>query len=441
MLGSGFHAFFQKLNRTQWYKPERLKRFQESKLRALIKHAYYHVPHYHKIFKEINIKPEDVKTIEDLRKLPILTKADIKKHFSQFIAMDAKDYKYGTGKTSGTTGSQQRLTFLLDQQNREMEYASLWRQRIWAKTSFNSRIATFRSSLAYRRFEPGKPCWKFNALSKTLEFNIHGIDKNMLRIYVEEIKKFCPDLIVGYPSAIQLLAMYISEYNVGDVFPRAIQTSSETLSDSQRDIIEEGFHCKVYDWYAQSEYVVSAGQCPEGNYHVVESGIIEFIRDGERVGEGEIGEMVGTGLYNYSMPFIRYRLGDVGTYSEEKCSCGRGLPIVHSLEGRTSDFIITPEGKLVSGTSFAGFWRWRINPHTPNVDYVHIIQKSKRKLLIEMVKKEQYSEIEEQAILKELRLLLGSNVEIEFRELDSIPMRYVGRKWRFVESELDVSLV
>lgn len=436
ILGSVFHVFFKELNKTQWYKPERLKGFQESKLRALVKHAYHNVPYYHEMLKKRNIRPEDVKTSEDLRKLPILTKEDIRNHFSQLISVNAKDYKYGIGKTSGTTVKP--LTFLLDQQNREMEYASEWRQRVWANINFGAKIATFTAGLGWRKFEQGKPCWKFNALSKELEFNILGMDKNILEMYVEELKRFQPDLIEGYPSAIQLLAMYILDHNVNCIFPRAIRTSSETLLDSQRSVIEEAFRCKVYDWYGQSEYVVSAGQCSEGNYHIVESGIIELIRDGEQVGEDEVGEIVGTGLYNYSMPFIRYRIGDVGKYSEEKCNCGRGLPIIRSLEGRVSDTIITPNGKLLSATSFLNYWKHRISPHTPNVDYVHIIQKSKRKLLIEMVKKKHYSEEETQTILRELRALLGSEVEIEFKDLDSIP---IGRKWRFAESELNMSLI
>ena len=436
LLGSGFQLFFQELNKTQWFKPKRLKRFQESKLRVLIKHAYYNVPYYHRIFKERNIRPADVKTTEDLKKLPMLTKEDVRKNFDQLIAMNAKEYKYGIGKTSGSTGKP--LAFLLDQQNREMEYASQWRQRTWANVDFNSKIATLRGTLGWRRFKKGKPCWKTNALSKQLEFNIFGIDKNMFRMYVEKLKKFQPDLMEGYPSAIQLLAIYILEFDAKGIFPEAIQTSSETLSNSQRSIIEKSFQCKVYDYYGQSEYVVSASECPEGNYHIVESGIMEFIRDGEQVAEGEIGEIVGTGLCNYSMPLIRYRTGDIGKHSGEKCNCERGLPVIRSLEGRVSDTIITPDGKLLSGMSFEHYWKHRISPYTPNVDYVHVIQKSKRKFLIEMVKNEHYSIEETQTILRELKGLLGPDIEVEFKDLDSIP---IGRKWRFTESELNVGLI
>jgi phenylacetate-CoA ligase len=221
--------------------------------------------------------------------------------------------------------------------------------------------------------------------------------------------------------------------------PKVIQTSSESLFESNRELIEKAFECKIYDWYGQSEYVVSAGQCPEGNYHInVESGIMEFVKDNENVAPGELGEIVGTGFYNYSMPFIRYKLGDVGKSSDEVCACGRALPILESLDGRVNDIITTPDGKIISGLAFHHYWRRRINPYLPNVEDAHVIQKSKSKLLIELVKKEGYSDKETQKILTELKMLLGSGMEIEFKDMDSIQ---TGNKRRFTESELTLNLL
>jgi phenylacetate-CoA ligase len=439
MLGSGFHAFFRELNRTQWFKPEKLKRIQESRLRALIEHSYDNVPYYHRIFKARGIRPDDIRTMEDLRKLPILTKDDVRNHFYELVAANARDYEYGKVKTSGSTGDP--LTFYLDQQNREIEYAAHWRQRRWANVDFNSRIASlrgFRGNLRWINPQCGKPRWKFNALSKELEFNIFGIDKATVKTQIRRLRKFRPCLIEGYPSVIELFAEYILEHNVKGISPAAVQTSSETLSNRQRDLIEKAFGCRLYDWYGESEYVVAAGQCPEGNYHIVESGLMEFIKDGEQVSEGEIGEIIGTGLYNYSMPFIRYRITDLGRYSKEKCNCGKGLAIVGSLEGRVFDSILTPNGKLLTGVSVELYWHNQISHLTPNIEHAHIIQKTRNRLLIEMVKKEGYSDRETQAILRGLKSLLGSEIQIEFKNLDSIP---TGRKWRFTESELPLSLI
>lgn len=433
MLGSGFHDFYQELNKTQWYRQDKLKELQEGRLKALLNHAYHNVPYYHKLFKNRNIQPEDVRAIEDLEKLPILTKEDIRNHFHELIAVNAKDFKYGFCKTSGSTGTP--LIFCLDQRCREIEYAAEWRQLSWAGIDFQDRIATFRGSLVY---EHGKTeaLWKFNALSKELDFNTFDLSESVLSKITRKLIGFDPRLIKGYPSVLERVSKFMFSHKLG-FSAKAIQTSSESAFESQREAIEEGFHCKMYDWYGESEYVATAGQCPEGNYHInAESGIMEFVRNGVNVASGELGEILGTGFYNYSMPLIRYKVGDLGKYSDEKCVCGRELPLLQSLEGRVTDLIVTPDGKVVSGTSFEHYWKHRISPHTPNIDYVHIVQISKRKLLIEMVKKELFSDVEMQTILRELRILLGSEIEIEFRNLDSIP---VVRKSRFTESEVDTS--
>lgn len=439
MLGSGFHTFFQELDRTQWYRPDRLIRFQESRLRALIRHAYDNVPYYHRILKVRKMRPDDIRTKEDLAKLPILTKEDVNNHFGELIAVNAKDYRCGRGKTSGSTGKP--LAFYLDQQNREMEYASLWRQRRWANVEFSGRIASlagFRGNLRWINLQNGEPCWKFNALSKELEFNIFGLNQATLSRQIERLRKFRPHLIEGYPTPIAMFAEYILEHNLKGISPEAVQTSSETLSARHRNVIEEAFGCKLYDWYGQSEYVVSAGQCSEGNYHIAESGIMELIKDGEQVGEGEVGEVIGTRLYNYSMPFIRYRTTDLAKHSSENCSCGRGLPILRSLEGRVFDSIVASDGSLLTGVSIEYYYHNQISDLTPNVEHVHIIQEARNRVVVEMVRKDGYSDFETEVILRGLKSLLGPDMQIEFRSLDSIP---TGKKWRFTESKLNIGLI
>ena len=152
MLGSGFCAFLQELRRSQWYEPQKLRKYQEVRLRALIKHAYQKVPFYHRLFKQENIAPNDIKTVEDLRKIPILSKNDLRNHFRELIASNAPAYKYGISSTSGSTGKP--VTFYLDQQNREIEYAAKWRQREWADVNINDKIASFRTCLLYTSPSP-----------------------------------------------------------------------------------------------------------------------------------------------------------------------------------------------------------------------------------------------------------------------------------------------
>jgi phenylacetate-CoA ligase len=437
MLGSNFHFFLAELRRTQWYGSRKLKEYQEKRLRALIRHSYQNVPYYHRLFNKIGITSEDIRTVEDLRKIPILSKDDLRAHHKDLIASNASLYNFGVSSTSGSTGKP--VTFYLDQQNREIEYASNWRQREWAGISLNDRIASFRAYRALRgtNYRNGKPLWKFNALSKELEFNIFALNKKSLEKQVKRLREFQPKLIEGYPSAIELLSNYVLDQKIRGISPVAIQTSSESLA-TRRQTIKQAFNCKVFDWYSQSEYVASACECPEGNYHIAEPGIMEFIKDGEHVGPGELGEIVGTRLYNYSMPLIRYRITDIGRYSKELCNCGRGLTMIQSIEGRVSDSILRSDGKIVPGMAFEHYWKHEISPFTPHIDYIHVIQRSNRKITIKLVKRAGYSEKESTAILGALTSLLGSDIQIEFEELDSIPEK---RKWRFSESELNVVLI
>ena len=432
MVGQGFHNFFRELDKTQWLKPDELKKYQEKRLRALIKHAYFNVPYYHRIFKENNIDYEDIKSIEDLKKIPLLTKDDIRNHYFELIAVNASDYKYGVGHTSGSTGKP--LSFLLDQQNREIEYAAVWRQLKWAGIGINAKVATFRGDLVQETGE-SSVLWKNNALSKELVFNTYQLNDDKIANIINKLNTFKPALIKGFPSSLYVLALYIRDKNIDFIRPSAVQTSSEFFSTSQRKIIEDSFGCKVFDWYGHSEYAVSAGECEfhEGLHINVESGVVEFLKSGGQVSEGELGEIVATGLYNYSMPLIRYKTSDLSSYSSEKCSCGRFLPLMNFLEGRVSDVIISVDDKVISGAAFEHYWKHRISPLIPNVEYVHVIQKTKTKLLIEMVKSRNYSEKENEAILFELSHLLGSSIKIDFKDLSEIP---TGNKWRFTTSEI-----
>lgn len=434
MFGSGFHNYFRELNKTQWYKLEDLEKLQEKKMRALIKHAYFNVPYYHRIFRGKNINYQDIKTLEDLKKLPLLTKDDIRNHFNELVAINANNYMYGVGNTSGSTGK--FFSFLLDQQNREMEYATVWRQLNWAGIQFNDKIATFRGDLA-NETDYKNTLWMQNALSKELVFNTFDLNKGNIKKIVDKLSKFKPRLIKAYPFVLYYIALHMEDYAGKAVEPLAIQTSSELLSKKQRDVIQEQFNCQIFNWYGHAEYAISAGECENHDgFHInMESGIVEFLSKDESVSSSELGEITATGLHNYSMPLIRYRTSDIGSYVNEKCNCGRELTIMNSFEGRISDMIVSPNGKVISGVSFEAYWLHRISPHTSHIECFNVIQKTKRKLVIEMVKCEDYCEKDKEYILKELSILLGDDMDIDIIEVDSIT---TSGKWRFTKSEIPI---
>jgi len=432
MLSSGFSTKLAFLLKSEKWKYEELVKFQKRALRSLVEHAYRNVPFYHEVFRKSGLNPSDIRTIDDLRKLSVLTKDDVRRNFHRLIAKNYRYFKPGMAFTSGSTGKP--LEFYLDQATREWEYAAQWRQIFWGGVrNVNAKIATFRGDFV---FEYGKTerVAKWHGLHKELIFNTYLLDPPHIRRMVEILNEFKPEVIRGYPHAVYMVARIISEEGLELSFrPRMIQTSSEFMPKHMRETIEAAFDSKIFDWYGQSEYVVSAGQCEHGTYHqTMETGIAVVIED-----DWGFERLVGTSLWNYSMPFINYEVGDIVKIPTEprSCECGRGLLIIDTIEGRVNDIILTPSGKAISGAAFDHYWKHRIIHKLSAIpEYTHFIQERLNKIIMEIYASKPLSDSDTYTILKELKLLLGEDLDIEVRYLDKIP---AVKKWRFVESRVN----
>jgi phenylacetate-CoA ligase len=211
--------------------------------------------------------------------------------------------------------------------------------------------------------------------------------------------------------------------------PILVHTSSEQLPQFMRESIERAFGTKVLDWYAQSEYVVSIGQCREGRYHqVMETGIM-------RVEEDAWGQesIIGTGLWNYSMPFINYETGDVAMLDDAECPCGRHHLAVKAIEGRSTDFVIA-RGMTISGMVVENHYDKNILPHLKGVpDFFRLVQESRDAYTIELFRREGMTEEDTALISTAFRAILGEDADVKVRFLDSFPGQ---RKWKLVESRL-----
>jgi phenylacetate-CoA ligase len=262
----------------------------------------------------------------------------------------------------------------------------------------------------------------------------------MLNGYVEEFRKFKPEVIKGYANAIYMLAKYCNDNSIEDLQPRTLITSAEKLLDSRRSVIEDAFNAKVFDYYGSREIGAIAAECEEHNgYHIsAENIVLESIRDGESTSFGEEGAVIVTNLRNYGMPFIRYQIGDVGKLSDEKCSCGRGLPMMSSIEGRLSDFLAIYDKKadkivpyMVGAPGFVG----AIFMYVP-VNSYRVIQERLDKIRIQLVRGKGYSEKDNDFVITAVKRFLGDNCEVEFEYLDDIPPLPSGKRSTF-SSEVD----
>lgn len=426
VYGLKFTKYYRWLSKVQWLPSQEIDEMKNERLRRLIKHAYENVQYYRKVFDERGLKPSDIQCKEDLKLLPIIRKDDIRKNLKLFMAKNYHKYGPFVNYTGGTTGKP--LRFLGDKISSTVHNACVWRYRNWAGYNYGDKIIIMR----YKTFESSYRRIPLDMKGNTLYLSAFHLRRENVYDYLNIIQKFNPKAIWAFPSTLYLISRYIQKRNVKlNIDLKAIFTSSETLFKHFRESIENAFQCKIYDWYGSNEDVVTAAECPNGNYHITEEGILEIVDfKGEECAIGQKGKVVGTSLWNYAMPFIRYELGDIASITTEKCTCGRGLPLLKTIEGRIDDIIITKDKRLIGRLDEAFHYSYGIKES-------QIIQPEVGRIIVKIVKDENFSDKDIQILDYELRRRLGTDMNIEYEFVDEIPRTRSG-KFKFVISEIEL---
>jgi len=416
------------LEKTQYLSREQINRLQIENLRALMIHAFRTVPYYHRVFKEKNLKPDDVKTVQDLNKLPILNKAEIRKNFKELISRDFPSNQLVLSKTGGT-GSP--LRFYKTRDSESWEKAAANRALHWAGYSLGDRCCRIWGSpqdlLEYKNIMTKVS----TVVERTLILNAFEIWTNeILNSYAYSLRRFNPEIIHGYATATYMLAKYLLEKGVDFIRPRAAITCAESLLDYKRKTIEAAFDCPVFDYYGSREIGSLASECEEhSGYHIsAENVVLEFVREGEHVATGEDGVILVTNLRNYGMPFIRYNIADVGKPTDEICNCGRGLPLMASVEGRISEFLTVYDkhtGKKVP-----------LHPFTIGIgimDFMsvkefRIIQESDERVIIKIIKGTGFTQTHTDLLYKHLQKYWGEGIKVEVDFVDYLPPLPSGKR-------------
>jgi phenylacetate-CoA ligase len=413
-----FYPFLKWLEKTERLSRKELRELQTKELKRIINYSYYNVPYYRRIFRRHSLKPDDIRTIEDLKKIPILTKEDLRYNFNSLISQRYHRWQYSIKHTSGTTGT--ALNVVWGNEATMKEYAFV--ERIRRRAGINSKEphATFAGRIIVPLRHTKPPFWRYNSAEKQYYFSMHHLTKENLKYYTNKLRQINPSYIEGYPSLIYVVAEYVLKYE--DSIPvKAVFTSSETLLSYQRESIEKAFQCKVFDRYGMTELAASIGECEEGGYHIdAEYGIIEFLKDGEEVSEGEVGEMVCTSFINDAFPLIRYKIGDLARPVGGTCSCGRTLPLVKEIIGRIDDVLITKRGAYLGRLD-------HIFKEMHNIKESQIIQESIDKITVKVVPREEFSERDVDKLIEEFQKRLGTDMEIEIKLVDQIPREKSGK--------------
>jgi phenylacetate-CoA ligase len=402
------------LAKSEWLLREDLEAMQLVKLQELITHCSERVPYYKTLFKKIGFKPEHLKTLADIRNIPPISKAELREYFEQLCAINSTEYKPEECTSGGSTG--EPVKFLLDRKSLIMEKACL--NRHWLKSGYKQGEPNVNLRGLRLTLKPGR-YWLNDQGENCLYLSSYHLTPVNIGAYVEAFNTYKPTLLNTYPSNGAYFATLIEESGLKVNPLRSIVCSSETLYSYQRERMEEVFGCKVWDYYGLTELVGNAGECEahDGYHMAMEMGLFEVLCAGDRPAEeGEVGEIVATALNNFSMPFLRYLTGDLAEFTDQPCSCGRGLTMIKRIQGRAMEFIETPSGSRLTVTALnvhGGTWT--------NVRQFQYVQMAPDRVALRVIKSDGYSDSDERRILSQMSQRFGDEIKLEMDYVTEIP--------------------
>lgn len=421
-----FLKWYNFLQESQCWPKEKLEEYQMEQLSNLLNHAYENVPYYRRVFDERDLKPKDIQSFNDLKKLPYLTKDIFRKEIQskKIIAKNFNVNTLPTSHTSGTTGKP--LQFYENPDTQIKEWAFICHQ--WSRVGYKpgDKRIELRGAVNEKR-----PIF-FDPLSNILRFSPLIKSKEQVILYLQRIREFGASFLHGYPGAITIFANLIKKYKLKVPFQlKAILFASENIFNWEREITEDVFKCRTFSHYGCAEKVILAGECEEThNYHCLpQYGITEF--------DPKTNEIIAIGFINTVNPFIRYKLTDIALNPRfEICKkCNRNYyPIFDGIEGRLEDFIITPDGLLVSPAVITHPFK-----DLKFIKNTQIIQKAPEKIVLRIVPLEN-SNIKDlnweiQFLSNELKKIIGGKVNISSEIVKQIEFSPSGKfKWIISET-------
>lgn len=402
---------------------------QWQRFKKVLTHAYEQTEYYRTKFDAAGISPHDIISYDDLLRIPFLTKDDIRANKD---AMVAKNFEYEAlipKKTSGSTGVSVEL--FVDDESMQWKRAVAVSYDRWAGWDIGEKIGAIWGNPQHNLN------WRTKLRNLLLERFIYldtlKMDEDGMLTYYHCLKSYRPVLLFGHAHSLFLFAKFLEKRGLQDIRPKGIISTCMVLHDFERKTIEKTFNCKVTNRYGCEEVSLIASECQAHNgLHLnCDSLIVEFIRDGKPVKPGEPGAIVVTDLTNFGMPFIRYKVGDVGIPSAKACTCGCTYPLMESLEGRVADYVITPDGNYISGISLTENFAM----HLPGVKQMQIVQERLDWLVFRLVKGESFDEKTVQDIERLAHARFGDQMGWQIEYVDSIQSESSG-KFRFCISKL-----
>lgn len=414
-----------------------LDAYQDERLRAIVRHAYDTVPYYRTRFDERRLTPDDIRGRRDLYKIPLLTRDDIKRHYSELMSTAVPGRHRREGHTSGTTGTP--LSIAYDRETIWMTYAVFDRHYRWAGCRLGpdgNRIAVARGNVIVPPSQSRPPFWRHNWRQRQLLLSAFHMSRQTLPAYLEAMQQFGATVLDGYPSTLYVLAKHLEQHQA--YFPlEAAITSSETLYDFQRRTIEERFRCRVFDYYALAERIAFAHECEQhdGHHLAMEYAATEVVDEqGMPVPDGTMGRLAGTSLHNRAMPLLRYVTNDMTAITNRRCACGRQSPMMDAVTTKAEDSLTLPDGRVVSPSVLT-------HPFKPMdcIEGSQLVQPRPDLLIVRLIPGADYTDAHTRQLVGELQARLGPDVEINVQFVEQLESQANG-KFRWVISQVPLGV-
>ena len=414
---------------SQWLPPDEMAALQLAKLKGFLQHIGTQVPFYRERFAAQGFEPAAMNSVADLARLPLLTKVDIRANAEHMkAAAHGPLTRYNTGGSSG-----EPLIFFTGLARKSHDVAAKWRAtRWWGVDIGDTELVVWGSPIelgAQDRVRRLRDALMRSHLLPAFEMSPANLDH-----FVARIRATRPAMLFGYPSSLTLIARHARARGVplDNLGVRVVFVTSERLYDDQRRDISSTFGCPVANGYGARDAGFIAHECPAGSLHISsEDIVVETLRpDGTAAGLGRPGEIVVTHMATGDFPFVRYRTGDVGVLGAGPCACGRTLPVLREIEGRTTDFVVAQDGTVMHGLALIYTLR-----DLPGVERFKIEQLSRDCTLVRVVAGPPFGAADEARIQHDFKARLGAGVEVRIERVAELTAEASG-KFRYVSSRV-----
>lgn len=398
--------------------------WQENRLSLVLNRAATEVPYYREHWAKRRAGGDHA-SWEYLENWPILEKKFLRERAAEFVANDCDPGRMFRDHTSGTTGAS--LNLWASAETVKQWYALFEaRCRRWHGISRRDRWAILGGQLVTPVHQLKPPFWVWNSAMNQLYMSSYHLAADLIGYYLNALIRYRVRYILGYSSALYALASEILRQKRKDVRLDVAIANAEPLFDHQRETISAAFGCPVRETYGMAETVAAASECKHGRLHEwPDVGIVEKFDD--RSGLVEPMDFVCTGLLNHDMPLIRYKVGDAGRFAKEACECGRALPVIEKVDGRSDDVLLTKDGRRIGRLDSV------FKSDLP-VSEAQIIQKSLDTILVKYVPDNEFNLESSKALSDRIRERMG-DVEVILEKVTEIPRTGRG-KFRAVICEV-----